>query len=253
MIKPFGDRAGPFVIGHRGAAGYAPENTMAAFERGISLRADAVELDINLSKDGELMVIHDPTLNRTTSGSGLVCQHTAAEIGRLDAGSWFDPSFGDCRVPTLREVLTWAKGRTKVVIEIKNGPIFYPNIERILLALLDEVGMRGDVMAISFDHLVLRDLKALAPDVATGVIYASRMVDPVAMARAVHADLMMPYWALLTREEVAMAHAADLFMSPWGGPEQDYKHILALGVDAVGADFPDRPRAAMEQEAASDT
>src|SRR5687767_4350185 len=102
MLKPFGDRPGPFVIGHRGAAGYAPENTMAAFERGMSLRADAIELDVNLSKDGELMVIHDPTLERTTTGTGFVYQHTAAEIKALDAGSWFDPSFKDCRVPTLR-------------------------------------------------------------------------------------------------------------------------------------------------------
>jgi glycerophosphoryl diester phosphodiesterase len=242
MIKPFGDRPGPFVIGHRGAAGYAPENTMTAFERGISLRADAIELDINPSKDGELMVIHDPTLNRTTSGSGLVCQHTAAEIQALDAGSWFDPSFKACRIPTLREVLSWAKNRTKVVIEIKNGPIFYPDIEKMLVAVLDELSMRDQVMAISFDHLVLRDLKRIAPDIATGVIYASRMADPVGMARAVDADLLMPYWAMLTAEEVAAAHAADLFISPWGGAEQDYKHILGLGVDAVGADFPDRPR-----------
>ncbi len=246
MIKPFGDRRGPFVIGHRGAAGYAPENTMVAFERGLALRADAIELDVNLSKDGELMVIHDPVLQRTTNGRGLVCEHTAAEIQQLDAGSWFDPSFSMCRVPTLRDVLTWAKGRTKVAIEIKNGPVFYPNIEKILVALLDELQMRDQVMAISFDHIVLGQLKELAPDVATGVIYASRVPDPVAMARAVNADLLMPYWAMLTKEEVEMGHAADLFVSPWGGAEQDYKHLLALGVDAVGADYPDRPRQFMD-------
>lgn len=242
MLNPFGDRPGPFVIGHRGAAGYAPENTMAAFERGLSLRADAIELDINFSKDGELMVIHDPTLDRTTAGKGFVFEHTAAEIQALDAGSWFDPSFHQCRVPTLREVLGWAKGRTKVVVEIKNGPIFYPQIEHALVKVLDELQMRGEVLAISFDHLVLRDLKAIAPDVATGVLYASRMLDPVAMARGVGADALLPYWAMVTREEVEAAHAADLFISPWGGPVQDYKHLLALGVDAVGADYPDRPR-----------
>ena len=242
MLQPFGARKGPFVIGHRGAAGYAPENTMAAFQRGLALRADAVELDVNLSKDGELMVIHDPTLNRTTNGSGLVCHHTAAEIQALDAGSWFDPSFSDCRVPTLREVLQWAKDRTKVVIELKNGPIFYPDIEVVLVRLLDELNVRDQVMAISFDHVVLGQLKAIAPDVATGVIYASRVPDAPTMAKLVNADLVMPYWAMLTREEVEACHAADLFVSPWGGPEQDYQHILSLGVDAVGADYPDRPR-----------
>ncbi len=240
-------RSGPLVIGHRGAGGYAPENTMVAFERGLSLRADAIELDINVSKDGELIVIHDPTLDRTTSGSGLVCQHTTAEIQALDAGSWFDPSFSACRVPTLREVLRWARGRTRVVIEIKNGPVFYPNIERLLLTQLDELDMRQEVLVISFDHIVLRDFKALAPDVATGVLYASRLPDPTVMAKSVNAEVLMPYWALLTREEVEQAHAADLLISPWGGPEQNYEHIIALGVDAVGADYPDRPRDVMER------
>lgn len=245
MLKPFGDRPGPYVIGHRGAAGYAPENTMAAFERGIALRADAIELDINVSKDGELMVIHDPTLDRTTNGTGLVMQHTAAEIQSLDAGSWFDPSFSNCRISTLREVLHWARGRVPVVIEIKNGPIFYPDIEKLLLETLDELDMRPEVLVISFDHLVLRDLKNLAPDVATGVLYASRMPDPLAMLRAVNADILMPYWALLTADEVQLAHANDVFISPWGGPEQNYEYLLRIGVDAVGADYPDRPRAFM--------
>ena len=238
----------PLIIGHRGAAGYAPENTMVAFERGLALRADAIELDVNLSRDGELMVIHDPTLDRTTNGKGLVVEHTAAEILELDAGSWFDPSFSSSRVPLLRDVLRWARGRTRVVIEIKNGPVFYPNIEHILLDVLDELDMRRDVMVISFDHVVLTAFKQLAPDVAIGVLYASRMADPVSLARAANAEVLMPYWALLTRDEVEKARAADLLISPWGGPEQNYPYLLSLGVDAIGADYPDRPRALMEQE-----
>lgn len=246
MIKAFGDRPGPYVIGHRGAAGYAPENTMVSFERGIALRADAIELDIHPTSDGELVVIHDPTLDRTTSGQGLVSAHTLAEIQALDAGSWFDPSFRDERVPTLVEVLEWARGRTKVVIEIKQGPIFYPSIAELLAAALDRTGMRGEVLAISFDHLSVKRLKELAPDIPTGVLYAGRCVNPVALARDAGADALMPYWALLTKDEVDQAHAAGLFIGPWGGAEQNYPFIFATGVDAVLADFPDRPRQALE-------
>lgn len=242
----FGDRPGPYVIGHRGAAGYAPENTMVAFERGLALRADAIELDVHPTRDGELVVIHDPTLERTTNGTGFVSAYTLRELQQLDAGSWFDPSFKDCRIPTLHEILAWAKGRTKVVIEIKQGPIFYDTIEEMLIAELDRVGMRHDVLVISFDHLSVRKLKQLAPDVVTGVLYAGRVVDPVALARAANADALMPHWAMLTKEEVAAAHAADLLIAPWGGPEQDYRFILATGVDAVAADFPDRPRQVFE-------
>lgn len=244
----FGDRPGPYVIGHRGAAGYAPENTMVSFERGLALRADAIELDVHPSSDGHLVVIHDPLLNRTTNGTGLVSSYMLAQLKELDAGSWFDPSFADARIPTLIEVLEWARGRTKIVIEIKQGPIFYPNVEELLVAALDQTGMRADVLVISFDHHSVRKLKDLAPDVMTGVLYAGRVVDPVALAQSANADALMPFWALLTREEVDTAHAAGLFIAPWGERDQDYRFILATGVDAVAADFPDRPRAVLDGE-----
>jgi glycerophosphoryl diester phosphodiesterase len=245
----FGDQPGPYVIGHRGASGYAPENTMVSFERALALRVDAIELDIHPTSDGKLVVIHDPTLDRTTNGHGLVRAHTYAQIQALDAGSWFDPSFANERVPLLDEVLDWARGRTKVVIEIKQGPIFYPNVETLLLAVLDRTQMRSEVLVISFDHYSVRRVKELAPDMVTGVLYAARTINPVMLARDAAADALLPYWALLTEEEVAAAHAADLLVAPWGGPEQDYRFILATGVDAVAADFPDRPRLMMKAQA----
>lgn len=250
MRNAFGDRPGPYVIGHRGAAGYAPENTMVSFERGIALRADAIELDIHPTSDGQLVVIHDPTLERTTNGHGFVSTHSLAEIQALDAGSWFDPSFQNVRVPTFREVLEWARGRTKVVVEIKQGPIFYPAIEEMMIAVLDQAQMRGEVLVISFDHHSVRKVKQLAPEIATCVLYAGRVIDPVGLALAAQADALMPYWPLLTKEEVAAAHAAGLLIGPWGGAEQNYEYILATGVDAVLADFPDRPRTVIEQQQA---
>lgn len=247
MRNAFGDRPGPYVIGHRGAAGYAPENTMVSFERGVALRSDAIELDIHPTSDGELVVIHDPTIERTTNGHGLVSAHSLAQLKELDAGSWFDPSFRDCRIPTLVEVLEWARGRTKVVIEIKQGPIFYPTIEEMLLAAIDQFRMRNDVLVISFDHHSVRKLKQLAPEIAAGILYAGRCINPISLARAANADALMPYWALVTKEEVESAHAADLLIGPWGGQEQDYRYVLATGVDAVLADCPDRPRKVMDE------
>lgn len=245
MPNILGDKPGPQVIGHRGAAGYAPENTMASFERGLAMGVDAIELDVHPTRDGELVVIHDPTLDRTTNGHGLVSAHTLEQIQALDAGSWFDPAFVGQRVPIFRDVMHWAKGRTRVIIEIKQGPIFYPNVEELLIAALDETGMRDQVLVISFDHVSVHKLKQLAPDIPTGVLYAGRVVDPVSLARAAQADALMPYWPLLTKAEVATAHEAGLFIGPWGGAEQNYEFILATGVDAVIADFPDRPRQVM--------
>ena len=242
MPITLGNRPGPQVIGHRGAAGYAPENTMASFERALAMDVDAIELDVHPTSDGELVVIHDPTLERTTNGRGFVSAHSLAQIQELDAGSWFDPAFKDQRVPIFREVLEWARDRTRVVIEIKQGPIFYPNVEELLIAALDQTRMRDQVLVISFDHISVHKVKQLAPDIPTGVLYAGRCIDPVALARNAEADALLPYWALLTKEEVAAAHEAELYIAPWGGPEQNYEFILATGVDAVATDFPDRPR-----------
>ncbi len=250
MIRhAFGDRPGPFVIGHRGAAGYAPENTMVSFERALALRVDAIELDIHPTSDGKLAVIHDPTLERTTNGHGFVSTYTSAELQALDAGSWFNASFASERIPLLDEVLDWAHGRTKVVIEIKQGPIFYPNVEAMLIAALDRFQMRKDVLVISFDHHSVRRVKQAAPDIIAGVLYAGRCINPVALARDAQADALLPYWALLTKAEVDAAHEAGLLVAPWGGPEQDYRFILATGVDAVAADFPDRPREVLDKPA----
>jgi len=247
MGKLDGKGKGPWVIGHRGASGYAPENTMASFERALALGADAIELDIHPTRDGELVVIHDLELARTTSGRGRVSDHPLAEIRALDAGSWFGPSFAGERVPTLRQVLEWARGRVKVVIEIKQGPVFHPQIPALLLEVLDRAAMRADVLVISFDHFSVKEMGALAPDVTTGVLYAARPVDAPAMARAAGALVLMPHWAMVERDDVLRAHAASLLIAPWGGPEQDYARLLSLGVDAVGADFPDRPRALLDR------
>ena len=250
MFKALRERSGSLVIGHRGAAGYAPENTMVSFARALAMRVDAIELDVHPTRDGELVVIHDATLDRTTDGHGLVSAHTMEQIRALDAGAWFGAGFAGERVPLFRDVLAWARGRTPVVIEIKQGPIFYPDIEQMILSELERSAMRDNVMVISFDHTSVRRFKELAPDVPTGVLYAGRCIDPVALARNANADVLMPLWAMLTREEVEAAHQAGLYIAPWGGAEQDFRYILATGVDAVATDFPDRPREVLEQFAA---
>src|SRR5919202_5121590 len=125
------ERGRVWVVGHRGAMGHCPENTLASFERGLELGADWIELDVHLSRDGALVVIHDETLDRTTNGSGLVKDHTLAQLERLDAG-------GGQRIPTLDEILEWARANGVVLdIEIKNAPLYYNGIEAAVVRALD--------------------------------------------------------------------------------------------------------------------
>ena len=234
------DKGRTLVVGHRGAMGYAPENTLASFELALEQGADVVELDVHLSRDGEVVVIHDEQLERTTDGRGLVGEHSLAELRRLDAGAWFDPRFAGQRLPTLDEVRAWAAGRTPLAIEIKNGPIFYDGIEAKIVALLERHAMREQALVIAFDHHALRRVRALDDSVLTGVLYSCRPIDPLALARAVGAQVLEPHWSFVTPEDVATAHAAGLRVSTWATSEPAaLRRLLAAGVDGLATNHPD--------------
>jgi glycerophosphoryl diester phosphodiesterase len=215
--------------------GHCPENTMASFERGLDLGADWIELDVHLSRDEALMVIHDERLERTTNGHGLVREHTLAELKGLDAGN------GE-RIPTLNEVLGWAKRRDTVVdIEIKNAPIFYEGIEGKIVAALDESGMTEQVIVISFDHAAVQRVKALDRRVATGVLYSCRPLGGgVNLAREAGADALLPHWVHVTEPDVKRAHQDGLFVAPWATSDPDVlRRLIDCGVDAIATNHPD--------------
>src|SRR5262245_51347936 len=191
-------RARPLIVGHRGAMGYAPENTFASYERAVALGVDAVECDVHLSADGVPVVIHDHTLDRTTDGAGPVQALTLAELKRLDAGAWRGAEFAGQRLPTLDELLAWCAGRTALSIELKNGPTFYEGLAERIVELVRAHGMVGQANVISFDHLAVRRVKELEPRLMTGVLFAARLVDAPAAAKAAGADAIMPAYYFAT-------------------------------------------------------
>lgn len=239
------------VFGHRGAMGSAPENTFASFALAVEQGVDAVELDVHLTADDEVVVIHDHHLERTTTGHGVVREHTLAQIRALEAGSRFDARFAGERVPTLAEVLDWARDRCILDIEIKGGPAPYPGIAACVIDLIRRHGMVDRVLVISFDHPTMRQVKELAPEVATGVLYSGRPIDPITLAHAAGANALMPYWANLMAEDVERAHAAGLSVHPWATSEpEEIRSLLAMGVDSVCSNHPDRVVAARAELAA---
>lgn len=232
------------IIGHRGAMGHAPENTLASFAKGLELGADIIELDVHLSKDGHLIVMHDPTVNRTTNGTGLIRDMTLSQLKALDAGSWFGTQFAGERIQTLDEVLAWAKGKTRIAVEIKNGPVYYPGIAERVVDALRQLDMVESAAAISFDHHVVKSAKELESRLVTGVLFAARPIDVVALATAANANILLPHWSYVTPDVVADAHRANLAVYTWELHElAELKHVLALGVDGIGTNFPDRLKA----------
>lgn len=243
----------PFIGAHRGGGHYAPENTLAGFALGARLGADLLELDVQMTADGAVVVIHDATVDRTTNGSGLVRDFTLAALRRLDAGSWFnaayparaDAGYAGLPVPTLAEVLAWGQEHSAAFsIELKHGPVFYAGLEEAVIELVRAAGLAGRVQLMSFDHHAVLRAKSIAPEIATGAIWSGRLIDPVAVARAAQADIANQSAALLTREAVAEAHAAGLAVQCLANDPALAAQVAAMGVDILDTDYPDLIRAA---------
>jgi len=222
--------------------GYRPENTRVSFDYAVDQGADWIELDVHLTRDGALAVMHDELVDRTTDGHGLLRSLSVAELRRLDAGSWFGAEYAGERVPLLDEVLEWAGTRGVVVdIEIKNAPLYYDGIEAAVVAAIQGADMTSEVIVISFDHRCVSRVRELDSSIATGVLYAARPADGgVSMARLVGADAVLPQWAYVTREDVSLAHAADLAVLPWATSDADVlRRLVEAGADGIATNHPD--------------
>jgi glycerophosphoryl diester phosphodiesterase len=236
-----GDKRMPLRIGHRGAAGTHPENTMVSFHRAIELGCDGIEFDIHRAADGELVVIHDGYLNRTTNGSGLVMSKTLTELKELDAGSWKGAEFAGERIPTLRELIRQTPATLWLYCELKAGSIHYPGIEAELIALLTQEGALGRVQISSFDHQALLRIHELAPKMPLGMLYADNLLDPVGLAKQVGAEALHPAWEWVTPALVETAHAAGLKVNVWTvNISEAIMLMTACGVDGIMSDYPDR-------------
>jgi glycerophosphoryl diester phosphodiesterase len=162
------------VIAHRGASAYYPENTLVSFEGAIALGADMVELDVQLSLDGKVVVFHDEKIFRCTNGRGKIAEHTLAELKKLDAGSWFNKKFQGEKIPTLSEVLNVCKNRIAVNIEIKTEAVtgtLAGGVEEKCLQIVDQIGMRRHVVFSSFDPRAIIHLKEIDQTVAAAVLF----------------------------------------------------------------------------------
>lgn len=171
----------PVIIAHRGAALRAPENTMASFREAYSQKADVIELDVHRTKDGHLVVMHDPRVDRTTDGTGEIRNMTLEEVKKLDAGSWFGPQFNGEKVPALEDVLDWAKGKVRVDIELKDTEL-YPGIEKDLIDMIRKRNAAGDIMITSFNRKTIETVQQLAPEIKTGYLFT-----PMPMVKALKA------------------------------------------------------------------
>ncbi len=232
--------AKPWVIAHRGASAYAPENTMAAYRRAVEMGASFIETDLHLTRDARLVAIHDASVDRTTNGQGLVKEHTLTELRKLDAGSWFDPKFAGERIPTLEEIIAFARQADVVFyLEVKSESSW--GVEHALVGALRHVHEVARAAILSFDLHALATVRKQEPTLICGFLFDKPLENAVADAARVGARQIAPHHKLLTKELVDAAHRSYIQVVTWtvNDPEE-MKAALATGVNGVMTDYPDR-------------
>ncbi|MDN7246108.1 glycerophosphodiester phosphodiesterase [Planococcus shenhongbingii] len=231
-------------VAHRGASGHAPENTMEAFQKGFEMKADYIEIDVQMTKDGELVVIHDTTVDRTTNGTGKVGDLTFEEIRQLDAGSWFSEDYAGEKVPTFEEVLDAFRGKVGILIELK-APELYPGMEeKVADALIErnmDISNNGKVIIQSFNHESMKKSKELLPNLSHGVLAGAswaNVTEEQLSQFAAYADYFNPNMNIVTDELVSDVHEAGMKIYPYTSRSQEQAlRLFDLNVDGIITDY----------------
>lgn len=231
----------PLVWAHRGASGYAPENTLAAFQKAVDLDADGVELDIQLTKDDQIVVIHDEMIDRTSDGKGWVKDYTLEELRAFNYNRT-KPEYKHADIPTMREVFELLKPTGLFInIEIKTGVVFYEKIEEKILALTKEMGMEDRVCYSSFNHYTVTRIHELKPDAEVGFLYADGPIDMPSYGvkhgvNALHPALYNLQYDGFVKE----CKEKGLKLNVWTVNERPYMEMCCqYGVDAIITNYPD--------------
>lgn len=230
------------IYAHRGASGYAPENTLEAFELAAKMGADGVELDVHVAKDGELVVAHDEAVDRVANGTGLICRMTTAELKRLRFNRTH-PEYEKATIPTLREVFELLKPTgLKINVELKNSYIVYENLEEKCLRLADDMGMSDRILYSSFNHHSMLRMKTIDKNIPCGLLYEATMIESWNYAHRLGVNAIHPHFSELQVEgEADQAHALGLQVNVWTvNEEEDIVKCLRAGADILIGNYPDR-------------
>jgi glycerophosphoryl diester phosphodiesterase len=240
-----GERKQVDNVAHRGAAGYAPENTIAGFDLAVDMKADYIEIDVQRSIDGELVVIHDTTVDRTTDGTGKVGDLTLQQLHQLDAGSWKEESFAGETIPAFEEILDRYQGKVGILIELK-APELYPGIEEQVAEALKERNLdqpqNEKIIIQSFNFQSMKKTDQLLPKVPVGVLTSNRTHTTAEALKefSTYAEWFNPSYGIVTEEVVDQVHAQGMQIGSWTVRSQEAADFLFdMNVDAIITDYPD--------------
>ena len=233
----------PMVIAHSGSSHDAPENTLAAIRQALDAGADAVEFDVTLSKDGEVVVIHDATVDRTTNGTGKVNDLTLDELKSLDAGSWFAPQFTGERIPTLQEVIDLVGNRAFMFVELKTEAILPTALESTVVDIVTENRMEKNTVIISFDPFALFYASRRNSEIPTGLLYSDETGNHLRdrwFAPLTHPDGLLPRLQMASDSHLREIGDRGHLVVVWTvNSPGEMERLIEMGVDGIITDRPD--------------
>jgi glycerophosphoryl diester phosphodiesterase len=247
FVLPEAVRGRVQIMAHRGASAYAPENTLASFKLAVEQHADWLEMDVQETSDGQLIVIHDLTVDRTTNGRGNVRNFTFEQIRQLDAGSWFDPKFAGERVPTFEEVVAYARDAGVQIFPETKDPRFSPGIEEKMAAIIAAYGYEDHTIVQSFDGASLERMRKIDPKLRLAALYTAST--PLKGDPPASAEIVGPPWEMIAGDLslVRDAHAAGRQVVVWTADTQpSIQMMLDARVDGIITGRPDLARSLLD-------
>lgn len=231
----------PLIMAHRGASAYAPENTLSSFKKAVQMGADGIELDVQLSRDGHLVVIHDTSVNRTSNGKGRVRLLTLNQLKSFDFGSWFSDEFKNEPICTLEEVFSYLRDWDGLInVEIKKEFLQIAPIERKVADLIEKFDRQNSTIISSFSALSLIKIKRINKALKTGILYSSSEKKPIIYAKFLNADAIHPWYQNVSEDMRKSATHKNIKINTYTVDNPaEIKKLANLGVDGIITNVPD--------------
>lgn len=230
------------IYAHRGAAGTFPENTMISFEKGKKFGADGIELDVHLTKDNKLVVIHDETIDRTSDGKGFISTYTYNQLQNYDVSYKWRGKIEKCHIPLLEEVFEWLKGNNlNVNIELKNNLLPYISMEERVIQLIRIYELEKRVILSSFNPESIKYCASIAPDIETAILLNYSISEPWEYAKKFGAKGIHPKYTMVDRMLVSMCQKFQIAVRPYTVNKiQDMRKLIDFGCNAIITDYPEK-------------
>lgn len=230
-------------IAHRGFSGKYPENTMRAFIEAVEVGCDGIETDLQMTKDGVIVICHDETIDRTTNGTGYIAEYNYKDLCKFDAGIKYGRDFGNEKIPTLNEFFEYIKDKKLYLnLELKNNIIQYENMEEKVIEKIYEYQLQNNIILSSFNHYSMVKVKEIDSNIKTGLLYAANLYKVHEYAEKLKADALHPFYpAVFDGNIVEEIHQRGILINAYTvNEENDMKKLVELGIDGITTNFPNK-------------